>query len=741
MNNLTFYALSIFIALSSSAFALSPDWLTDPPEDLPTVLQGLPPEEIAQRFQEAAIKLSLGKRKILQKTKDPVFHPEVDYYAIALQALNLDFNGENDNANLIAYIQFLRRIKSDNEFRKAELYQSKNIIFTAIEIVIKKWQLIGCKKYYCTIFYNFLKPYLKEITIDPDLSRRLAFLINDSLNNEDEKIYQNFFLFLTTEVRQAIKTLEQQPRKISRYPKVTPDEQAFYCTSSNPNLTKEYSAIFNNDGFLSPNQTPTRNHEFFIGNPIEINGIKTGYNIIFPEQITKESKIFVEVYGGFGPDDPEGFDFTVDNTHRPWRSLLENGMVVVSLNLPDRLELEGHQAQMPLRLYSSLHTAINNFVETIKTNPSSLLAGLDASPQILQKLQMLTEFDRYIYGASFGGGVAMRHLQIYPDDFKGAISFNGALTNSFGSPTMNDYFAPDNFLDEKHCLRALIMFNQDDFNVSPLGNLKFAGDAHDKLSCISLHATARGNPASFEEEIVYRGHGHNSFSAFYDRSIEAILRFMNHEPEPVDTMTALGWYENLYCNDFTAFFSELILSNKYDSQTLLVKLWNFYNHYFFGVHSKKADLSRFCKESFTKSKVIEYLQSSNATAKDLLSESEKMTWQIIKELFLSRADKDIRLNIKEYWLNSLSSSQLVHNHDGVATLLNAKLERVLKNICHNTCFAPYEYSQDERAIVIACFGEEITALLDASANIALADRNIGFEYEQIQALREELDNF
>jgi len=264
-----------------------------------------------------------------------------------------------------------------------------------------------------------------------------------------------------------------------------------------------YQVISNNEDYGVWTENPG-----LYGNPLYVDSSQQtpiGYNIHIPSN-GEVKNVVVQVYGGDSKNDAKPFyprGLTKFDEH-----LLNNGTMVITLNLPDLLKLDVNQKQMSEELHSEIHAAIHQFYQTLTKNPENLHPAL-----VQHKLQ---DKKIFLYGTSFGGLMAVRHAELYPETFAGYISHDGALSNTMQdssdrlkrgryNPWMDASIETemDKLVDP-----LLLMQNRDDNNVNAKVTLYFyqqlakRGKAH----LARLGITQSSNPAPSRDNIQNKGH-------------------------------------------------------------------------------------------------------------------------------------------------------------------------------------------------------------------------------------------
>lgn len=146
------------------------------------------------------------------------------------------------------------------------------------------------------------------------------------------------------------------------------------------------------------------------------NATPIGYNIHLPSGPPKA--IMVRVYGGIQNKDKDNNVNTPLSINDLDYYLLNKGIAVVKLNLPDLLDLEVFQGKMPEDLFIKIQNCINKFYQQLSNNPEELH----------KDLSQLRGLKSYLYGASFGGLVSIKHSELFPNNFDGYISHDGAIS-------------------------------------------------------------------------------------------------------------------------------------------------------------------------------------------------------------------------------------------------------------------------------------------------------------------------
>ena len=177
-----------------------------------------------------------------------------------------------------------------------------------------------------------------------------------------------------------------------------------------------FDVIYNNDDY-----SKTKYEEFIKGKAVKDNFNPIGYVIFIPK--TEIKNIVVEIYGGNQKTDTNTRLFKPRNClFNNEKILLNNGTVLIKINLIDILKNDLYQSQMNLELLEQIHEAVDHFYKILKNNPKNIHKSLDK----------LKDKPIFLMGSSFGGMMSVYHAINYPDSFTGYISHAGALYGQNG---------------------------------------------------------------------------------------------------------------------------------------------------------------------------------------------------------------------------------------------------------------------------------------------------------------------
>ncbi|MBN9288604.1 MAG: hypothetical protein BGO43_07210 [Gammaproteobacteria bacterium 39-13] len=282
-----------------------------------------------------------------------------------------------------------------------------------------------------------------------------------------------------------------------------------------------------------------------LGSPLYVGTTQTssvGYNIHLPPQDMPIKNVIVEVYGGFQAKDKNTAMFTPGALSDKDKQLVNNGTIVVKLNLPDLLKLDVYQSEMSEALHKEIHEAINLFFQTLKNSPEKLHESL--------KDHHFEDLAIFLYGSSFGGRTAVRHAELYPHTFNGYISHDGYL--SFAMSQKADLIkrpqyashldpSPDTEI-QKISEPVLLLHNMDDNNVNAKVTLNFHQKLVDngKADLIRTCITQAGNPIS--SNAANKGHYIPEHQEDFIRYTNTLMDFMAKGPSSLPGITQWQLY-------------------------------------------------------------------------------------------------------------------------------------------------------------------------------------------------------
>lgn len=268
-----------------------------------------------------------------------------------------------------------------------------------------------------------------------------------------------------------------------------------------------------------------------------------GYNIYFPTRPFKA--VFTEIYGGASISAEDAvFSYAPGELEALKKYLLNQGIVIVTLNLCDLLKNLLSQDEMEQTVHQQLHESVHHYFQVMHDAPDSLHAALSE----------LKGLPIYLYGASFGGGQAVRHAQLYPGTFSGYISHEGALSHEICklgdrvlretslSQKASKWIVPstdDENSDEK-IIRiqepVLLHQNYDDNNVNFFVSYKFWEKSQKlgKGALVSLLLTGRGGYDKNDPELINKGHFYSKDQEEFKRLTERFRSFIFKEPVIAD---------------------------------------------------------------------------------------------------------------------------------------------------------------------------------------------------------------
>ncbi len=296
---------------------------------------------------------------------------------------------------------------------------------------------------------------LNDKRLNSSLFKTISTLIKNKCNNNSEvlelvnsyeKIIDYYKLF-NQQIHQYV-VIEKNKDKVKLYNNEI-DYNKFKCICNNntynediivgPTYKSLLDYIRDNPDYLFNRQ---KGNDLYLDNQ---NTTPIGYNIHLPSGTPKA--VIVEVYGGHQKKDKEKKVNTPYDINEFDFYLLNKGIVVVKLNLPDLLELDVYQGKMPEDLFNKIQNCINRFYQQLVHEPEKLH----------KDLSKLKGLKTYLYGASFGGLVSIRHSELFPNNFDGYISHDGAIsTKMMHKAEMGDAVIEDkiaNIKAENHLLQ------------------------------------------------------------------------------------------------------------------------------------------------------------------------------------------------------------------------------------------------------------------------------------------------
>lgn len=300
-----------------------------------------------------------------------------------------------------------------------------------------------------------------------------------------------------------------------------------------PTTLNNISCISNNEGYnIKINASTFKQKtqaDLQKGNPLHLKqgtaATPIGYNIYLPQH---PKGLYIRVYGGYGTLDilKQGA-YNANFTKKIEAILLNNDFAVANLNLPDLLELNDHQRDMPKELYLKIQACIHEFYTTLTQNPESLH----------KSLVCLKNLPLFLGGGSFGASLILNHAKLYPHTFKGYIPSRGALDSAYqdfvrgyeDSPSEVNSIFPSLKTAEAIQEPALIFHNFNDANVNLQNSLNWVKAAHKKNKnvqlCILHNGSTRG-PFSHRSS-RYSGHADPIMQSSFETYAQQFLSFLS----------------------------------------------------------------------------------------------------------------------------------------------------------------------------------------------------------------------
>ncbi|MBS0286126.1 MAG: protein kinase [Proteobacteria bacterium] len=373
--------------------------------------------------------------------------------------------------------------------------------------------------------------------------------INPALENT-EKFFQDAF--------DNIPNMIFSSEGIHPSKKETSDSEVSFSLS-----LRDITMVSNNDSYLDQQSTlGARGEPLFLDE--QRKKIPIGYNIHLPPSGVEIKNVIVEVYGGYEMKDREKKAFRLGEIDTLHEGLLEKGTAVITLNLPDLLELEVFQGEMSEELNNKIQACIHKFYHTIQFNPQSLHDEL----AILKNKQM------FLYGASFGSINTVLHAQQYPGTFNGYIAHNGVVDPSVDkrSRKFNTHLntARKEEMD-KIDDPVLLMATRADNNVFYKASLSFYEQLSDeqKKKYARLWITNKGNSMPLSEDEKHnKGHFLPTDSKEFADYLETLTQFMEKGPSALPQVSRWrGYKEDIYSDKYD---SNATLEDKFIAHALMI---------------------------------------------------------------------------------------------------------------------------------------------------------------------------
>lgn len=308
-----------------------------------------------------------------------------------------------------------------------------------------------------------------------------------------------------------------------------------------PDAKEPSEVIYNNTGYIYEIPGPQFNLNLIEGKPLSDAGTPIGYNVHLPKGEVKS--VVISAYGGSQKTEKDERVYRPGAIDPSLQHLVDNGVAVITLNLPDLLELDTFQGNMTSELHDKIHRCINHAHDTIKNHPEDLDV----------RLASLKGKNVFLHGGSFGGRTAVRHAQLYPGTFNGYISHDGWLSPTMGAksdlinrPLYNNHLDP---MSDSEIVKIvdpiLLLHNRDDNNV----NIKVTLDFYKKMQrknksdLVRLHVTELGNPAPSVADKINKGHYIPARPEEFNLYANTLRRFIEQGPSAVTEISAWRAYQ------------------------------------------------------------------------------------------------------------------------------------------------------------------------------------------------------
>lgn len=399
--------------------------------------------------------------------------------------------------------------------------------------------------------------HLKRLGAE-DLKKEARIHLTDEIDKDNAFLYDDYDIFWSQLLRyyngRDIST-EFASSVFSDLPGSNDDK-----TTVSPPLFGAHQVIYNDSGY--PNNAITfpadntidakgvhyiRGKPVFLkkGTPVVLDGTKILHNEIVTEDIPIDytihlpkgeiKAICVYVYGGIIPI------MSPDLKYAREKYLLDHGVALIFLNLVDlsllNTLIEGKrpfQSEISNEMQAKILGSIHAFWELLKRNPNELLGTHES--------QILDNFmgkDIFLIGASFGGGIAMRHAEFYPGTFTGYISHDGALSPQ--AVKIEEHvkagYTPNLTLIPLQDIQniedpILILQNYDDNRVRNNTAIEFAEKAQELGKNVKLLISSRGS-ATTEKGWSARGHFEPDNPENFDLYAKTILSFITSKGQSI----------------------------------------------------------------------------------------------------------------------------------------------------------------------------------------------------------------
>lgn len=512
-------------------------------------------------FVESATKIkdmqnlvwALGFDRLVKKLKYYSFDDEILYEAcknkndltnVANRLINKEFYSIFDlmdskelSSKVIAdFIEDIDLDEKEHQWFFAEI----------ISIIIDESKPLKYREYLLEIMHEqCLVKVILTGSVQRNILEKLEMIKRRSVGSIE--ILINIFPFLRNEF--LIHFMQSAPNII--FSRIEEDKDKLYLETDSllSPVESGISVIYNNDYYLGSNIEFASDSRisFIKGDELLWRKEPIGYSAALPEN--QISHVFIEVYaGGTEAFTPE--DFLV----KEYQYLLNNGIAVIFLNLPDLKELKTHQGKMTNDLHEKIHGCIEHARNIFKYNPENLHLSL---------LPIKGAF-MFLYGASFGGRTAIRHAELYPDSFDGFISHDGSISadtiaqTDLGSRTMLGYLDPAK-IDEMRKIEKpiLLMHNMDDNNINVKVTLDFYHKMVDigKDNLLKLHITTSGSKRA--DRLSNKGHYAPEGDEFVNY-MQTIVNFIINGPSLLPSL-----------NRFRAFKRNIQANQYYNPSTIL----------------------------------------------------------------------------------------------------------------------------------------------------------------------------
>jgi hypothetical protein len=299
------------------------------------------------------------------------------------------------------------------------------------------------------------------------------------------------------------------------------------------------------------------NWGYYKGKPL----YNVGYNIHYPAEGEIKGTI-VNIYGGYQKTELDKMYLPGQFNSLDHYLMQQHNMAVVTLNLPDLLELDTFQFNMPKDLVFDILNGISRFVSILIDSPKRILQNKPVTSKYQKALEEIALNKIYLHGQSFGGLLTLLYAE-YGNDydnlklkkFDGYILGGGALSFDFDCNTARKQLIVDSTIyktlkiDEKGQKKEFwsnkdvqanlredifIYHNFDDNNANIKNSTTYAKQILDNGGWINVCFNNKGPITSKSSN---KGHGLPDQKTIFDNMGEVIAKFMFYGTTTIKAIT------------------------------------------------------------------------------------------------------------------------------------------------------------------------------------------------------------